>query len=184
MHRLGRTKIWQTQTDTKIRVIETLFYIQFQGLCLKVWVWNDYLWARKVQEMKLSYYIRFRSLLDSVQKVHSQKLLKVKDRSICRLPEPWEPLLARFRKEFGFINFNNVCCCHTDVWFQASEIWVTSDGVFMTKYKKSWDYQTLCTSYLGGTCWLNVYRTREKFPVLPLSRTSPRQAHYSSTVFV
>lgn len=56
--------------------------------------------------MKLSYYIRFRSFLDSVQKVHSQKLLKVKDKSMCRLPEPREPLLARLRKEFGFINFN------------------------------------------------------------------------------
>lgn len=131
MHRLGRTRIWQTQTDPKIRVIETLFYIQFQGLCLKVWVSKDYLWARKVQEMKLSYYIRFRSFLDSVQKVHSQKLLKVKDKSICRLPEPREPLLARLRKEFGFINFN-MCAVVTLMsdfrrlrfeWHQLAYLW-------------------------------------------------------------
>lgn len=186
--------LWQLKTrsshiprmkeDTKTRVTETLFYIQFQGLCLKVWVCKDYLWARKVQEMKLSYYIRLRSFLDSVQKVHSQKLLKVKDKSIYHLPEPQEPVLAGFRKASELINFNTCAVITLKSYFRLLRFEWHQMAYLWQNIKRQETTRPLCTPYLDGTCWLNMYRTHEKLPVLPLSRTSPRQAHYSSTVFV
>lgn len=108
----------------KPRVIETLFYIQFQGLCLKVWVWKDYLWARKVQEMKLSYYIRFRSFLDSVQKVHSQKLLKVKTRVFIIFPSPRNQCLQGSGKHLSSSTLTRVLSSH---WRLISGFWDLSD---------------------------------------------------------
>lgn len=146
--------------DTKTRVIETLFYIQFQGLCLEGWVWEDYLRAVSLHKAQIVPWL-------STERTFSKTVNGKRQAYLSSPRAPGESIWA-----------------HPDVWFQASEIWVTSDCMFMTKYKQAGDCQTLWTPYLDGTCWLNVYRTRETLPVLPLGRTPPRQAHHSSTAFV
>lgn len=64
------------EDDTKTRIIETF---NFKDCASKA--------GSGKTTFGLSYYIRLRSFLDSVQKVHSQKLSMVKDKPICRLPE-------------------------------------------------------------------------------------------------
>lgn len=129
-------------------------------VCLKGWVGEDYLWAVLLHKAKIIPWL-------STERTFSKTVNGKRQAYLSSPRAPGESIGA-----------------HPDIWFQASEIWVTSDGVFMTKYKQAGGCQTLWTPYLDGTCWLHVYRTRETLPVLPLGRTPPRQAHHSSTAFV